>query len=361
MVLAPLPPEIHLETTKILKKLIEARSNLAQLKGISQAIPNQKVLVNTLSLQEAKDSSEIENIITTYDEMFAGEDTNACETFTPAAKEVRHYSEALQTGYTALRQRGFISRNDVLSIQETLEQNQAGFRKLPGTALVNDRTKEVVYSPPDPQYIDNLMDNFLFIFNDASHWEIDPLIKMAALHYQFESIHPFYDGNGRTGRILNVLYLVKEGLLDFPVLYLSRFINVNKSTYYTLLQAVRDENTWEDWILFILEGIARMALTSCRMIEQIRDAMNSYKQQIRTKYPKFYSQDLINNLFFFPYTKISFLEKDLGTSYQTARKYLELLTNDGLLEKKTIWRTSYYINKSLMEILYNAEREELRL
>lgn len=361
MILASLPPGIHLETTKILKKLIEARSNLAQLKGISQAIPNQKVLINTLSLQEAKDSSEIENIITTYDEMFAGEDTNTCETFTPAAKEVRHYSEALQTGYTALLQHGFISRNDVLSIQETLEQNQAGFRKLPGTALVNDRTKEVVYSPPDPQYIDNLMDNFLFIFNGTANWEIDPLIKMAALHYQFESIHSFYDGNGRTGRILNVLYLVKEGLLDFPVLYLSRFINVNKSTYYTLLQAVRDENNWEDWILFILEGIARTALTSCHMIEQIRDAMNSYKHQIRKRYPKFYSQDLTNNLFFFPYTKIGFLAKELVTSYQTARKYLELLTNDGLLEKKTIWRTSYYINKSLMEILYSAEREELRL
>jgi Fic family protein len=314
-----------------------------------------------LSLQEAKDSSEIENIITTYDEMFASEDTNDSEPFTLAAKEVRHYSKALQTGYMALSQRGFISRNDILSIQETLGQNQAGFRKLPGTALVNDRTKEVVYSPPEPQYIDNLMDNYLFIFNDASTWKIDPLIKMAALHYQFESIHPFYDGNGRTGRILNVLYLVKEGLLDFPVLYLSRFINANKSTYYTLLQAVRDENNWEDWILFILEGIERMTLTSCRMIGQIQDAMNSYKHRIRNKYPKFYSQDLINNLFFFPYTKISFVEKDLGTSYQTARKYLELLTNDGLLEKKTIWRTSYYINKSLMEILYNAEREELRL
>jgi len=173
--------------------------------------------------------------------------------------------------------------------------------------------------------------------------------------------YPSYDGNGRTGRILNVLYLVKEGLLDFPIVYLSRFINVNKGRYYALLQAVRDENTWEEWVLFILEGVARTSLTSCKMVSEIRDAMQSYKHEIRSKYPKFYSQDLINNLFYYPYTKINHVSKELDTSYQTARKYLELLTDDGLLEKRTIWRTSYYINKALMTILYNAERDVLRL
>lgn len=361
MIPTPLPPSVELETKQILKKLIDAKSNLSQLKGLSHAIPNQKVLMNTLVLQEAKDSSEIENIITTYDDMFASQDSDDSQAFTTAAKEVRYYGDALQTGYDALKKRSLLSRNDILAIQETLQHNQAGFRKLPGTALVNDRTKEVVYNPPDPQHIDTLMDNFLLYFNDASAWDLDPLIKMAVLHYQFESIHPFYDGNGRTGRILNVLYLVKEGLLDFPIVYLSRFINVNKGRYYALLQAVRDENSWEEWVLFILEGVARTSLTSCKMVSEIRDAMQSYKHEIRSKYPKFYSQDLINNLFYYPYTKINYVSKELDTSYQTARKYLELLTDDGLLEKRTIWRTSYYINKALMAILYNAERDVLGL
>lgn len=361
MIPTPLPPSVELETKQILKKLVEAKSNLSQLKGLSHAIPNQRVLVNTLILQEAKDSSEIENIITTYDDMFASQNSEDSQMSTTAAKEVRYYSDALQIGHGALKKRNLLSRRDILDIQEVLQHSQAGFRKLPGTALVNDRTKKVVYNPPDPQRIDALMDNFLLYFNDDSVWDLDPLIKMAILHYQFESIHPFYDGNGRTGRILNILYLVKEGLLDFPILYLSRFINVNKGRYYALLQAVRDEGRWEEWILFILEGVARTSLTSCTMVSQIRDAMQSYKHEIRNKYPRFYSQDLINNLFYHPYTKIAYVSNELNTSYQTARKYLELLADDGLLEKRTIWRTSYYINKALMNVLYNTEREVLRL
>lgn len=354
-----LPPEEDVQTKAVLLKLIDAKSNLALLRGLSRTIPSQRVLVNTLVLQEAKDSSEIENIITTYDDMFAFQGGDDAQSFTTAAKEVRHYSEALMAGYNALKERGILSRGDILAIQEILQDNQAGFRKLPGTALVNDRTGQIVYTPPEPQYIDALMDNFLRLFNDDSAWGLDPLVKMALLHHQFESIHPFYDGNGRTGRILNVLYLVKEGLLDFPILYLSRFINVNKQHYYALLQSVREEHGWEAWILFILEGVKRTALTSCTMVNQIHDAMQTYKHEIRSHYPKIYSQDLINNLFFYPYTKILFLEKDLSTSYQTARKYLELLTDHGLLEKRTIWRTNYYINKALMTILYDAEREVL--
>ena len=361
MPIALLPPPRKFETTRILKKLVEARSNLSQLKGLSHAIPNQQVLVNTLILQEAKDSSEIENIITTYDDMFARRDSEDFQTYPNGAKEVWHYSEALHAGYEALKKRNLLSRNDILDIQIVLQHNQAGYRKLPGTALVNDRTKEIVYTPPDPHDIDSLMDNFLSYFNDSSIWNLDPLIKMAILHYQFESIHPFYDGNGRTGRILNVLYLVKEGLLDFPILYLSRFINVNKGRYYALLQAVRDQNMWEEWVLFILEGVARTSLTSCTMVSKIRDSMQTYKHEIRSKYPKFYSQDLINNFFNYPYTKISFLSEELGISYHTARKYLELLAEEGLLEKRTLWRTSYYINTALIGILYDAEREQLRL
>jgi Fic family protein len=339
---------------------VEARSNLAELKGLSQTIPNQQVLVNTLSLQEAKDSSEIENIITTNDEVFSAA-TNTFDYSKPAAKEVIRYSQALQAGFLALQKRGAISRTAVLEIQEIIEQNQAGFRKLPGTALVNDRTGEVVYIPPEPQYIDDLMDNLLKIINDPGAWEVDPLIKMSALHYQFESIHPFYDGNGRTGRILNILYLVNEGLLDMPVLYLSRFINQNKERYYALLQGIREQDTWEQWVLYMLEGVSKTARMTCRMVTAIRDAMQNYNHVIRESHPKVYSQDLINNLFFYPYTKIESLQKDLGVSYLTARKYLEILTGDGLLQKTTIMRTSFYVNKALMDILSISEHEQLRV
>lgn len=358
--LSTLPPAVNLETTNVLKKLVEARSHLAELKGLSQSIPNQQVLVNTLSLQEAKDSSEIENIITTNDEIFSAT-TNTSDYSKPAAKEVIRYSQALQAGYHGLHKQGAISRTALLEIQEIIEQNQAGFRKLPGTALVNDRTGEIVYVPPEPQYIDDLMDNLLKIFNDPSVWDVDPLIKMSVLHYQFESIHPFYDGNGRTGRILNILYLVNEDLLEMPVLYLSRFINQNKYQYNALMQGVREQNAWEQWVLYMLEGVARAARLTCRMVTAIRDAMQKYKHTIRKNHPKLYSHDLINNLFFYPYTKIEFLQKDLGVSYLTSRKYLEMLAEDGLLQKTTIMRTSFYVNKALMEILSSSEHEQLRL
>lgn len=354
-----LPPDISWETPEILKKLIDARSALAELKGLCQSIPNQKVLVNTLSLQEAKDSSAIENIITTSDEVFSA--AGSPSSSKPAAKEVLSYSQALHAGHEELKNRGFLSRSAILAIQETIEHNKAGFRKLPGTALVNDRTGDVVYTPPEPQYIDELMDNLLKIVNDQSAWDADPLVKMAVIHYQFESIHPFYDGNGRTGRILNILFLVKEGLLDMPVLYLSRFINQNKSLYYSLLQGVRAHQDWEAWILYMIEGVAKTARMTCSLVTDIRDAMFTYKQTIRSSYPKIYSQDLINNLFFYPYTKIDFLENDLGVSYLTARKYLEMLASDGLLEKKTVWRSSFYVNVALMEILSKVEIEQLKI
>jgi Fic family protein len=358
--LSILPPLINLETTTVLKKLVEARSNLAELKGLSQTIPNQQVLINTLSLQEAKDSSEIENIIATNDEVFSAA-TNISDYGKPAAaKEVIRYSQALQAGFLGLKERGSISRSIVLEIQEIIEQNQAGFRKLPGTSLVNNSTGVVVYIPPEPQYIDDLMDNLLKIINDPIAWKVDPLIKMSVLHYQFESIHPFYEGNGRTGRILNILYLINEGLLDMPVLYLSRFINKNKDRYYALLQGIREQNAWEQWVLYILEGVTETAKITCHMVTAIRDAMQKYKYIIRKNHPKVYSQDLINNLFYFPYTKIEFLQKDLKVSYLTARKYLEMLDDDGLLKKTTIKRTSFYVNKALMEILSNSEQEQLK-
>jgi Fic family protein len=349
-VLTPLPPAIDLETKAVLKKAASAHRYLAELKGLSGSIPNQGILINTLALQEAKDSSAIENIITTHDELYR-EELYPEFAGNAAAKEVRNYANALRLGYEQVRERRLLTVNDILRIQEELERNRAGFRKLPGTDLVNDRTGEIVYTPPqDPQKIVDLMTNLESAINGELLLEIDPLVKMAAIHFQFESIHPFYDGNGRTGRIINVLFLVLEGLLDIPVLYLSRYFIRTKSEYYRLLQAVRDDSAWEEWILYVLEGVEQTSRQTIAMVEDIAAALMKYKHRIRESF-KFYSQDLINNLFFHPYTKIDFLMKDLSVSRITATKYLDAISELGLLSKEKVGRSNYYVNTALFGIL----------
>ena len=247
------------ESPAVLKKAAVASRHLAELKGVASSIPNQSILINTLVLQEAKDSSAIENIVTTHDELFRG-DTYP-ELFTsPAAKEVRDYVRALQVGNDLVKKTGLLTANHIIQIQATLEHNEAGFRKLPGTALKNN-AGEVVYTPPqDPAVIVELMRDLERFTNDEEAFDADPLIKMAVLHHQFESIHPFYDGNGRTGRILNVLYLVQKGLLEAPVLYLSRHIVRTKPDYYGLLQAVREQKDsaeiWQQWVLYMLTPLS---------------------------------------------------------------------------------------------------------
>ena len=357
-----LPFAFDCETKIILKKLIEAHSELARLNGLCTSIPNQAVLVHTLALQEAKDSSEIENIITTHADIYTALANPELKGIKPSAKEVINYADAIMAGYRMYREKGVVTLACIEEIQATLEKNNAGLRKLPGTALVNDRTGEVVYEPPMPDEIPSLLDNFLQFFNDDSAWDADPLIKMAALHYQFESIHPFYDGNGRTGRILNVVYLLHEGLLDYPILYLSRFINLNKGLYYRYLQDLRDSRSgsvWENYILFMLDGVARTARLTSDMVMSIRNMMGEYKHRIRERHPSFYSQDLINSLFAYPYTRIAILRDTLGVSYLTARKYLDSLVDDNLLEKISIGRDSFYINLGMMRILGNVDTESL--
>lgn len=343
-----LNPE-RFDTPPILKGLTSASRALAELKGVAASIPNQGILINTLGLQEAKDSSEIENIVTTHDELFKGDvlpDTFA----NPAAKEVLRYRQALHLGYRQVQKTGLITTNHILDIQAELEQNNAGFRKLPGTALKTNEG-ETVYTPPqDPAEIITLMSNLEGFINESLRYPTDPLIRMALIHHQFESIHPFYDGNGRTGRILNVLYLVKEGLLDVPVLYLSRYIVRNKTEYYRLLQSVRDADTWEEWVLFMLAAVEQTAGQTIKTIHAIKDALFDYKHRIRDGY-KFYSQDLINNLFMHPYTKIEFIERDLSVSRLTASKYLDALTEGGFVQKKKIGRSNYYVNLALNQIL----------
>jgi len=297
------------DTPKILKKLASASRRLAELKGVATTIPNQGILINTLGFQEAKDSSEIENIVTTHDELFKGEDATQ-EAIDAATKEVLRYRQALNRGFLLVKETGLLTLNHMLSIQEVLEQNRAGFRKLPGTALKNN-AGEVIYTPPqDQQEVLRLMGELERFINGEVPFEADPLIKMGLIHHQFESIHPFYDGNGRTGRILNARYLVKEELLDIPVLYLSSQIVQTKAEYYRLLQAVRDEDAWEEWIFYMLDMVEQTAAKTTQTINAIKTTIQDYKHRIRAKH-KFYSQDLINNLFMHPYTRIEFVEGDL--------------------------------------------------
>ena len=337
------------DTPAILKKLASSSRRLAELKGIAASIPNQGILINTLGLQEAKDSSEIENIVTTHDELF--KDDVLPEAFAnPAAKEVLRYRQALRVGFEQVRASGLLTANHIIQIQGELERNNAGFRKLPGTAL-KDGAGRTVYTPPqDPAEIMALMRDLERLLNDPDVLAVDPLIKMALAHHQFESIHPFYDGNGRTGRIVNVLYLVKEGLLDIPVLYLSKHIVRTKADYYRLLQTVRDDDTWEEWVLYMLDAVEQTAAQTLATIHAIKTALFDYKHRIRAQH-KFYSQDLINNLFTHPYTKIDFLQRDLQVSRLTATKYLDALAATGFVQKQKVGRSNYYVNQALNQIL----------
>ena len=338
------------ETLTIMKKLASANRELAELKGIVATIPNQGILIDTLSIQEAKESSEIESIVTTHDELF--QQTIFPDRQNQAAKEVKRYVEALHVGYQLLRDTGLLTSNHIKRIQAVLEQNDAGFRTQSGTTLKSDSGK-VVYTPPqDIQEIERLMQDLERFINDSALSPLDPLIKMAIIHHQFETIHPFYDGNGRTGRILNVLYLVQQNLLNIPVLYLSAYINQNKQDYYRLLQSVREDANWEPWILYMLDAIEKTSHITIDKIRAIRDAMMSYKHHIRGSY-NFYSQDLINHLFKYPYTKISFLEHDINISRITATKYLKQLSADekNILQLTKKGRDIYFINTSLYKIL----------
>ena len=351
MSVLPLPIKQDLETKAVLKKLTQAHRALAELKGIITSIPNQSILLETLTLREARESSAIENIISTFDEVYQ---SNLISNIfaSPAAKEVHQYAAALKKGFQLVKQHKLLTNNHILQIQEVVDQNSAGFRKLPGTKLMNDKTGKVVYTPPqDLDTIISLMNNLETFINDDKMMEADPLIKMAIIHHQFESIHPFYDGNGRTGRIINILYLVQKGLLHLPVLYLSQYIIKHKSDYYRLLQEVREEGEWEEWVLFMLNGIEKTAAASVTLITSIKELMQYYKQQIRSNHSKLYSQDLLNNLFKYPYTKIEFLQNDLQISRSTAIRYLDTLVKAGFLTKHKVGRDNFFLNTKLFELL----------
>jgi len=348
--LKKLPLKKDIETKKILKKATSAHRALAELKGVVSTIPNENILINTLGLQEAKDSSAIENIITTQDDIYKSE--LKFDGFKSSnAKEVQNYISALKKDFLLIKKKGILINNDIIQIQSELVKNNAEFRKVPGTALKNVTTGKVVYTPPQEyETILDLMKNLEQFVNDNTISDYDPLVKMGIIHYQFESIHPFYDRNGRTGRIINVLYLLMNDLLDLPILYLSRYIIENKGNYYKLLQEVRVTDNWENWTIYMLNAVEQISKETLVLIGRIRDLMTEYKNILRNNY-KFYSHELLNNLFKHPYTKIEFIENDLGVSRVTASKYLNQLAKDGLLNKEKLGTGNYYINEKLIEIL----------
>jgi len=323
-------------------------------------IPNENILVSTLTLQEAKDSSEVENIVTTQDDLYQGAAESLSDFVANAAtKEVLNYREALQYGFHLVKEKGVLTSSVIKEIQKKLEHNSAGFRSLPGTTLKRSDGKTVYTPPQDKQTIMELMDNLERFINDESVSDLDPLVKLAIVHHQFESIHPFYDGNGRTGRIICVLYLVLTGCLYLAILYLSRYITHNKGEYYQLIQAIRDKNEdnatqWEAWILFMLKGVEETAIETTRLVKGISKLMAEFKTVLRPKFGKQYRHELLNNLFFHPYTKVEFLEKELMVSRSTATRYLNALVGTGLLDKITIGRAHYYINIPLMNLFLSV-------
>jgi Fic family protein len=349
--LPPLPPPEEIETIAILKQLSQSHRYLAELKGTSKTIPNESILINTLTLQEAKDSSEIENIVTTHDDLY--KENIAIDSKNPASKEVFNYAQGLKLGFEIVRKEQLLLNKHILTIQKELLENNAGFRTQGGTKLVNSQGQTVYTPPQSATEVLGLMSNLEKFINDNEFSNLDPLIKMAIIHYQFESIHPFYDGNGRTGRIINILYLVLQGLLDIPILYLSRYITQNKAEYYQVLQDVRTKDDWEHLILYFLKSVEVTAKQTIDLITNINNLMQDYKTDIQTKLPKIYSQDLINNLFRNPYTKIEFLEQELKVSYLTARKYLDTLAETGFVEKTKVGKSNYYMNTALIKVLMN--------
>lgn len=349
-----LPLDFDVETKAVLKQTIEANRRLAELKGVVKSMPNASILINTLALQEAKDSSAIESIITTHDELYKAE-LFVQHLTSPAVKEVQTYADALKQGFSMVKKTNLLTNNAIIEIYRNIKLNQAGFRATPGTMLKNERTQEIVYQPP--QTIDEInayMNNLELFINDSSISDLDPVIKMAIIHHQFESIHPFSDGNGRTGRIINILFLVQQELLDLPVLYLSRFIIKNKGEYYRLLQEVRDNHDWEEWLLFMLKGVEETAIETIKVVEGIKTLMQEYKFILRERLGKIYSQDLLNNLFKHPYTKIEFVMQELSVSRPTATSHLNKLIGIGIVEKLKLGRENFYVNTKLYDLLANA-------
>jgi cell filamentation protein, protein adenylyltransferase len=348
--LPPLPPRAEIETKAVLKKVASAGRSLAELKGLGATIPNQSILVNSLVLREAKASSEIENIVTTNDALYKAFTASSSQV-DPATKEVLQYRVALWEGFIELKKRGLMTTNLFIQMVQTIVQTQAGIRVLPGTVIQNTKTGEVLYTPPlGETVIREKLKNLEEYIHGKD--ETDPLIKLAIIHYQFEAIHPFSDGNGRTGRIINSLYLVYTELLDLPVLYLSKYIIENKSEYYTLLRAVTSKGEWEKWVLYMLDGVEKTAAETRNKIVAIRSLIDQTLESGKKKIPsKVYSKELIELLFHQPYTKAQLLVDAGIAERKTAAVYLRELEKAGILRSKKSGKEMLFLNVKLFQLL----------
>lgn len=352
-----LPPDLNPEASQILKQLIHSHKALAELKGFSETIPNKNILINSVIINEAKDSSEIENIITTHDELFKAMSKENYNN--PAAKEVVNYRRALWQGFELIKEKKILTTNMIIEIQSLIENNNAGIRKVPGTVLKNPQSREVIYTPPESEArIIDLLNNLENYINEDRD-EVDPLVKMAVIHYQFESIHPFYDGNGRTGRIINLLYLVLKDILNSPILCLSKYIIENKNKYYSLFQEVRENGSWDQWIIYILKGVEETAAASLKLLKEINNLIEKTAEDMKAKTPKIYSRELLELLFIEFYTKISFIQKGLGVTRKTASNYLSTLEKAGFLSSEKLGREKIYKNIRLFELIKKINQNNL--
>lgn len=347
-----LPPAVDLESKPVLKAAIEARAALASLNEATQSIPNPTVLLNTLPLLEAQASSEIENIVTTTDEMFkyAQDETAAAS---PATREALRYRTALYRGFLSLRERP-LSTNTALEVCSIIKLHEMHVRDKPGTFIGNPVTHEAIYTPPvGRDLILKKLRNWERFLHDDS--DVDPLIKMAVANYQFEAIHPFEDGNGRTGRVINILLLVSAGLVAQPILYLSRYVIENKSEYYARLQAVTSEADWENWILYTLEGIRQTSIFTMRKVAGIRELQHSMQEELRSTQPAGANADLLAVLFEQPYCRIRDVRKRCGVSRPTASKWLNALVDHGVLSSVKVGRERLYVNEQFVRLLTRDE------
>ncbi|AFZ66969.1 Fic family protein [Deinococcus peraridilitoris] len=348
-VLPALPPPEEVITTEVYRQLNRATRALGELKGAGRVIPDQSVLISMIGLQEAKLSSEIENIVTTNDELYRAfaDDGNA----DPATKEVLRYGQALWYAYDQIKMGRPLCTSLFEEIATTIKMVDIGVRKSPGTKIMNS-LREIIYTPPDGEpLIRALLYDLEKFMNDDSISELDPLIKMAITHYQFEAIHPFSDGNGRTGRILNIIYLIDKGLLEIPVLYLSKYIIENKMDYYRGLKAVTEEGKWEDWIIYMLKAVESTSIITKSKIYRIEELINDTVQQVKSQSNSIYSKDLIEVIFRRPVFKIKFVEESLSVSRPTALKYLQTLVGNNVLMEFTHGKNKYYANSNFIDLL----------
>ena len=345
-----LPPKSDVETKAILKKSISANKALAKLAGSARQLPNPSIFINTIGLQEARASSEIENIITTNDKLY--EALSAQKKITdPATKEVLHYQDALWEGYNTIRKKGIFTTNLFIEIVNIIKQNNSGIRTTPGTTISNPATGEIVYTPPQGEKVIRDLLRNLEEYLNLNDEETDPLIKMAVSHYQFESIHPFIDGNGRTGRILNILYLVQNGLLDIPILYLSKYVIEHKKEYYAGLREVTEKGEWEKWILYMLDAIENTAGITQHKIDDMLKLINETGTIIKKKLPQIYSRELLEVIFKLPYCKRQSITEAKIAQLKTAGVYLAQLEDAGILKSIKVGKEKLYMNKRLIEIL----------